>query len=56
MKKVKNMLSFSGVFLASLALALAQLTANSTCFFLSYQPDEPADLKEMISRQARMKK
>lgn len=56
MKTLKNKLCLMSVFLAPLALALAHLTSNSTCFFLSYQPDEPANLKEMISRQARMRK
>jgi hypothetical protein len=56
MKTRANALHMMGAFLAPLALALAFLTSNSTCFFLSYQPDEPANLKEMISRQARMRK
>lgn len=37
--------------LAQCALALACLTANSTCFFLSYQPDEPACLREMMAHR-----
>lgn len=32
---------------APLALAMAILTANSTCFFLSYQPDEPANMRQV---------
>lgn len=56
MKNLKNTLRLMSVFLAPLALELAHLTSNSTCFFLSYQPDEPANLKEMISRQARVRK
>lgn len=54
MKTRKNTLHMMSAFFAPLALALAFLTSNSTCFFLSYQPDEPSNLKEMISRQARM--
>lgn len=34
---------------APLALALAVLTANSTCFFLSYQPDEPANMRQLTA-------
>ncbi len=56
MKTQKNTLHIMSAFFAPLALALALLTSNSTCFFLSYQPDEPANLKEMISRQARMRR
>ena len=56
MKTRKNTLHMMGAFLAPLALALAFLTSNSTCFFLPSQPDEPANLKEMISRQARMRR
>lgn len=56
MKTLKNTFRLMSVFLAPLALALAHLTSNSTCFFLSYQPDEPANLKEMISRQTKMRK
>ena len=56
MKTRKNTLHMISAFFAPLALALAFLTSNSTCFFLSNQPDEPANLKEMISRQAGMRK
>lgn len=41
---------------APLALALAVLTANSTCFFLSYQPDEPAKMCEMTEHFRRNKR
>lgn len=30
---------------APFAMALAVLTANSTCYFFSYQPDVPETLK-----------
>lgn len=38
---------------APLALAMAIMTANSTCFFLSYQPDEPSCLHEIMAKQRR---
>lgn len=38
---------------APLALAMAFLTANSTCFFLSYQPDEPSGIREMMAQRKR---
>lgn len=34
--------------LAQCALSMAYFTAYSTCFFLSYQPDEPKCLREMM--------
>lgn len=42
--KIKSFLCKHGTLLAALALTLATATANSTCFYLSYQPDEPATL------------
>lgn len=52
MKKIKNPLLFLGAFFAPIALELAYLTANSVCFFLSYQPDEPASLREMAAHRS----
>lgn len=40
----KIVLKFSGM-LAPLAMALAVVTVNSTCFFYTYQPEVPAKLK-----------
>lgn len=34
----------AGKITAPLALALAIMTANSTCYFFSYQPDVPKSL------------
>lgn len=45
--KLNNLFRKLSRFVAPLALSLAILTANSTCFYLSYQPDEPAALKKM---------
>jgi cyclic lactone autoinducer peptide len=45
--RVKTFLAKMSKMVAPLALALAVLTANSTCFFLSYQPNEPERLKEI---------
>lgn len=56
MKKIGSTLLAMSAVLAPLALELAHLTANATCFYLSYQPEEPANLKEMIARQAKNKK
>lgn len=43
-KKIMSILAKSGKFAAPIALALAILTANSTCYFFSYQPDVPKSL------------
>ncbi len=45
--QLKNILTRISTIIAPLALALAVATASSTCFFLSYQPEEPACLKGM---------
>lgn len=42
--KIKSFLCKHGTMVAALALMLATVTANSTCYFLSYQPDEPKGL------------
>lgn len=45
---MKNKLSYlinkTSKFAAPLALALAIMTANSTCYFFTYQPDVPKSL------------
>lgn len=35
---------------APLALALAVLTANATCYFFTFQPDVPNELKNIITK------
>lgn len=45
MKKIKSFLSRALTVVAPMALALAVFTANSTCLFFSYQPDEPEGLQ-----------
>lgn len=47
MKFVKSTFVQLSAVVAPLALALAVLTANSTCFFLSYQPDEPDNMHQL---------
>lgn len=42
--RVKTFVCKHGAALSALALVLATVTANSTCYFFSYQPDEPAGL------------
>ena len=42
--KLSNLISRTSKFAAPLALALAIITANSTCYFFSYQPDVPKSL------------
>jgi cyclic lactone autoinducer peptide len=42
--KIANMINKSSKIIAPFALALAIMTANSTCFFFSYQPDVPKSL------------
>lgn len=51
MKRIKNFLSRSLTVVAPLALALAVFTANSTCLFFSYQPDEPEGLQRYKLRR-----
>lgn len=51
MKKTLKAYMFLCTFFAQLALTMACFTSNSTCFFLSYQPDEPACLREMMNHK-----
>lgn len=53
MKVIKRVFIRLSAVAAPLALAMAFLTASSTCFFLSYQPDEPACIRDMISTHTR---
>lgn len=46
-KAIGNFLCKHGTGLAALALLLATVTANSTCYYMSYQPDEPATLSKL---------
>ncbi len=56
MKQLKRLFETVSRFAAPLALGLAVLTANSTCFCLSYQPEEPACLKKMHFRDMQVRK
>lgn len=44
MKKFFNVIVKLSTGLAPMALMLATMTANSTCYFYTYQPDVPAKL------------
>lgn len=44
MKKVLNVITKFSAVMAPMALMLATMTANSTCFFYSYQPEVPQKL------------
>lgn len=56
MKQLKRLFETVSRFAAPLAMGLAILTANSTCFCFSYQPEEPEGLKKMQLRDVRFKK
>lgn len=43
-EKFLSIISKAGKFVAPFALALAVMTANSTCFFFTCQPDVPKSL------------
>ena len=45
MIKVHSMFIKSAALMAGLAIMLATFNVNSTCLFLSYQPDVPEELK-----------
>ena len=42
--KLFKIVNRAGEIVAPLALAMAIMTANSTCYFFSYQPDLPKSL------------
>lgn len=42
--KILNLINKTSKFVAPLALALAIMTANSTCYCFTYQPDVPKSL------------
>lgn len=44
--KLSNLINKTSKFMAPFALALAIMTANSTCYFFSYQPDVPKSLNK----------
>ena len=44
-KKICSFITRFGGTLAGWALVVATMTANSTCFWLSYQPEEPEEVK-----------
>lgn len=42
--KLSHLINKTSKFAAPFALALAIMTANSTCYFFTYQPDVPKSL------------
>ena len=44
-KKICSFITRFGGTMAALALVVATMTANSTCLWLSHQPEEPEDVK-----------
>lgn len=44
-KKICSFVTRFGSTMAALAFVVATMTANSTCFWLSYQPEEPEEVK-----------
>ena len=56
MKQLKRLFEAVSRFVAPLAMGLAILTANSACFYFTYQPEEPACLKKIQLRDVRFQK
>jgi cyclic lactone autoinducer peptide len=46
-KKIAQFVTKFGGTMAAFAMVVAVLTANSTCFWLSYQPEEPDEIKQL---------
>ena len=44
-KKICSFITRFGGTMAALALVVATMTANSTCAWLAYQPEEPEEVK-----------
>ena len=45
MTKIYSMFNKYAALMAGLAIMLATVNVNSTCLFMSYQPDVPEELK-----------
>ena len=47
MKKFYSFMTRFGGMVAAFAMVVTSLTANSTCIWLSYQPEEPEEVKAL---------
>lgn len=47
MKKFYSFMTRFGGMVAAFAMVITSLTANSTCIWLSYQPEEPEEVKAL---------
>lgn len=47
MKKVYSFMAKFGGMIAAFAVVITSFTANSTCIWLSYQPEEPEEVKAL---------
>lgn len=47
MKKFYSFMARFGGMVAAFAMVVTALTANSTCIWLSYQPEEPEEVKAL---------
>jgi hypothetical protein len=46
-KTINQFIAKFGAAFAGLAVIVAALTANSTCFWFSHQPEEPDEIKQL---------
>lgn len=46
-KKITQFMTRFGGTMAAFAVMIAALTANSACFWLSHQPEEPEEIKQL---------
>ncbi len=46
-KKITQFMTKFGGTMAAFAVVVAALTANSACFWLSHQPEEPEEIKQL---------
>ncbi len=46
-KKFAHLVTKFGGTMAAFAVMVAALTANSACFWLSHQPEEPDEIKQL---------
>lgn len=46
-KKITQFVTKFGGIMAAFAVMVAALTANSACFWLTHQPEEPDEIKQL---------
>lgn len=46
-KKIAQFVTKFGGTMAAFAVMVASLTANSACFWLTHQPEEPDEIKQL---------